>query len=315
MYFFAVFVFSILLLYKSSGWVIKYSLALSRILRVSVFAIGFVIIAVSTSLPELMVGIFSALEGRVGLSVGNVFGANLADLTLVLGTVALVGGTILIKKREDAENLLELLVVSFIIAAILFFGGYLSVLHGAILIFIFAFYSYRLYKKDHAKMCAVHKHHHTEHKQSRKVILRLVLSLGIMLVSGRLLVESSVQIADFFGLATTFVGATILSAGTTSPELMLELRAVKQKCYGLALGDLFGSLITNLTLVLGTAIVISPTSIDIINIAAVMPFLFAATIVVWYSIHNKMGITRYPAIALVSIYALFIFREALSAIF
>ncbi len=307
MYFFIVFLVSALVLYKSSDSVIKYGIELSEVMRISTFALGFIFISVATSLPELSVALFSGVWGEPGLSVGNVLGANFTDLTLVLGLVTIFGGTIYLKKK-DILSLVELLFISSLVALFIFQRGELSVIHGLLLLGLFGFLLVKLYKEGHVSEKAF------DDKKSKKrdrypLFVKFLLSIGLLLLSADFVVKSAIEIAHFFSLTSTLVGATLVALGTTLPELSVEIKAIKNRQYSLAMGDLFGSCVTNITLVLGVTSILSPVPINIESIISLMPFLMAAVVTVWYLLSREGKITKHEGFILLILYLLFIIER------
>ncbi|MFH1978156.1 MAG: sodium:calcium antiporter [Candidatus Aenigmatarchaeota archaeon] len=296
------FAFSLVLLAKSSGYVIKYGLVISKILGVSTFVIGFLLVSVVTSLPELLVTIFSVIQNEPNLAVGNILGSNLIDLTIVAGLVVIFGGTVYMKKKETI-SLIELLFIVSILMLFIFQTGSLTQVHGLILIILFGFLMVRLYK--HGR---VSKELYDGHEERHLYVwLKFLGSLAVLIAAAHFLVESSLWIADYFLLSATLVGVTLVAMGTSIPELSVEIRAVKAKQYSFAMGDLFGSAITNSTLVLGTLSLLSPTTVNIVPLAGLMPFLMISILFLWYLFSTKRKITRYEAGILLGIYVAYIF--------
>jgi cation:H+ antiporter len=284
--------------------VIRHILSISEMMGISTFFTGFLILSVSTSLPELMVAVFSGIEGRAGLSAGNVFGANLVDLTIVLGLSAIVAGNIKLGRKETLD-LIELLFITSLASLLVLQRGGISAMHGVVLMSLFGIYVVRLYRHRDQKMVDGRE----KVKNRPAIILKFILSVSILLVSSRMMVDSALAITDALMLTPTFVGVILVSLGTTVPELSVELRAVRQKEYALAMGDLFGSSVTNVTLVLGVASLMNPVSIDVTPLFTLLPFLFAGILIAWYSFsrYGKMG--RRTGIILLALYFAFLLEE------
>lgn len=297
---------SLVVLAKSGGWVVEHSVRLSRLFGISTFAIGFILISISTSLPELGVAIFSTFQGVPGLSVGDVLGANLTDLTLILGLCAIFGGTIYLKKKE-LMDLIELLFITSLVTVMIFQNAQLSPLMGWVLLALFAFLLIRLYKKG-----KIPQEVFDGIKEKRTgAFLRLIGSLILLLSASYFLVLSASSIAFSLNLAPTFIGATVVALGTTLPELTVELRAVRSKQYALALGDLFGSAVTNLTLVLGTLSVINTgrPKIELGPLVGILPIFFVTLFFIWYTLSKKGKISKAEGFILIGFYVLFLIQE------
>lgn len=290
-------------MYKSSEYIIKYSLSISRILGISTFVIGFILVSVITSLPELFVTIFSVLEGEPSLAVGTILGSNMTDITLVIGIVAIFAGTIHMKRKETL-HLIELLFIISLITILIFQTGSLTQIHGIILIVLFGFLTLRMYKKGR-----ISKELYDDGKKPNIALVfgKFLVAMFVLIIASRLIVDSAIQMADTFLVATSFIGLTVVAFGTSLPELAVELRAVKAKQYSFAMGDLFGSAITNITLVLGVLSLISPTTINIVSLASIMPFLLISILFIWYTFSQKKKITRFEGLVLIMIYMIFLF--------
>ncbi len=300
-----VFLASAFFLVKSSEWVIKNSVELSKLLGISTFAIGFILISVSTSLPELSVAIFSSLKNVPSLSVGNVLGANLTVLTLILGLCAIIGSKIVLKKKEF-EGLIELLFITSIVTVLIFFTSSLSIGHGLILFALFAFLLHRLYKRGKIGKAVFDG---AAKARGWKAGTKLLISIAVLLAAAHFLVESAVSIAGELAIAPAVIGATAVALSTTLPELTVELRAIKSKQYALAMGDLFGSAVTNITLVLGTLSILNPREINTVALVTVVPFLFITIFAVWFLFSKKGKIDTREGMVLVGIYALYLLAE------
>ncbi len=302
----AIFLISAFVLVKSSEWVVTESIKVSRILGISTFTIGFIIISISTSLPELSVAIFSTLDRVPGLSIGNIFGANLTDITLVLGACAFFGGPLILKKR-DMEDLLELLFVVSLVTLLILYMPRPSAIIGMVLLGLFGLLIVRLYKKGRIPKTIFDG----KKEKAPMALAKLLLSLFVLLIAARFLVESAVEISQGLNISETLFGATAVALSTTLPELTVELRAVRKKDYALALGDLFGSAVTNLTLVLGILILgnVNIQHIDVKPLFGLFPFLFLTIFVLWYLLSRKSMLDRSHGILLISIYLIYVLEE------
>lgn len=301
-----IFLISALLLIKSSEWVVTESIRASRLFGISTFAIGFIIISISTSLPELSVAIFSTLEKAPSLSVGNLFGANLTDLTLILGLCAIVGGQLILKRR-DLEGLLELLFVVSLVTLLILYNPQPSLLTGIVLLALFGLLLARLYGKGRIPR----ELFDGTHEKKGAALGKLFIGIITLLISAHFLVDSSLEISQSLNLSPTLFGATAVALSTTLPELTVELRAIRKKDYALALGDLFGSAVTNITLILGILMLgnIKIQQVDIKPLFGIFPFLFLTIFVLWYFLSKKRALDRSHGVILVAIYIIYLLEE------
>jgi len=301
----AIFILAAAILIKSSEWIVSQSSHLSAVYGISKFAIGFILISLATSLPELGVAIFSTMSGVPEMSVGGILGSNLTDLTLILGLVAIVGGPIILKKKE-LIGLVELLFITFLVTLLIFQRSQLTQLHGVILLILFGYLILTLFHKGRIPQRVFDG---VEERKS-EALFKFIGSLVVLTIASFFLVESAKNMAIEINISQTLIGATLIALATSLPELAVELRAVKSKEYALALGDLFGSAVTNITLVLGLLSVMNPTTqIELTPLIGIVPLFFATLIIIWFNLSKYGKITKQLGVILVILYALFLMQE------
>jgi len=297
----------IAILSKSSGLVVENAEKLAVFFGISTLAIGMLLVAVSTSLPELSVSVASATAGQGAIAAGNVFGSNIANILLVLGLGAFLYG-FKVGKESLSDLALVLMLTTLISVYILFHSqimGYaLGFYEGALLLLIFLWYANRLLSKKNMKEMAPAK------KMGRQEGLRAFLFFGLgivgVIISSHFVVDSAVKLADMAGLTKSFIGATLIAIGTSLPELSIDLQAIRRKQYGLALGDAIGSNMANITLVLGAAAAISPIVVQLNVFSAALLFAVVANFVfLYYAIVDKKFIRKHGLVML-GLYALYL---------
>jgi cation:H+ antiporter len=272
------------------------------------FVLGFVLVAFSTSIPELFVGIFSALEHIPAISFGDVIGANIIDLTIVIGFAALLGKRVLVEREINKDDILYTTLIAFL-PMLLFFDQQLSRIDGLILISVFVLYIIMLIKRrKHFKALR-------DGISNMRVMLDVIvfiISLAVLLISARFIVETAEIIAIELAFPEILVGLLIVGIGTTLPELSFETNSVRKGFSGMALGDLLGSVVMNSSLVLGIAALIYPIT------AEFMPFvigsIFLMIILGIFAVFAKTGreITRKEGIILILFYVLFVVTSVLA---
>lgn len=317
---FVLLAFSIFIIFKSSEWVIRYALSLSKIIGVSTFVIGFILIAVSTSLPEIFVTLFASLQQEPNLAIGNILGSNLFDINVIIGLTTLLVGTIYMKRKETLQ-LIELLFITSTITLVIFSLPTLGPVHGIVLLILFGYLMVKLYKggkiekevfKEEKIPSLPRKPRILEFLRKKTwpvLLLKFAVSIAILLAGTRILVDTSLDLAGFLGLSTTFIGATIVAAGTSLPELSVTFAAVKKRHYALAMGSLIGSAVTNITLVLGILSLVTLAPINLIPLVGLLPILIISTLVIWYAFNTKRKVTKNTGILLLVLYAVFIFEQ------
>ncbi|MEW5955972.1 MAG: sodium:calcium antiporter [Candidatus Micrarchaeota archaeon] len=291
--------FALAVLLKASDLVVENAVVLARFFKLSDLAIGFLLVSVATSLPELVVSIFAAVKGNVGLAIGNVLGSNLADVGVVLGVGAFFGA-IVVKRKEIASLARILLLVSMIPLALLLHVP--SALTAFVLLAVFVGYSYYVLKKQLVL-------EPLEAVAGRKAVfsaLLFMLGIGLVLVTANYAVDFAAALAEKAGISQAFIGATLVAVSTSLPELAVTISAVKKKRSSLALGNGLGSCITNITLVLGAAALINPLAASVVPFLAIVVFLLIENLLLWYFLETQKKITLREGLVLIGVYALFL---------
>lgn len=302
---------SLLLITLLSERVIRYVITLSRILGLSQMAAGFILLSVATSLPELSVSTIAASMGEGGLSVGNVLGSNVANLTIIIGLAILLSKTAISVKAESHKELVQFLFISSIIPLFIVQRGSLGPVLGIVLLILFVYFGVTVsHKTEKARQGE------TVGKKAMSTIwLKFTISVILIILLSKLIVDSSVEIAEFAGLPPSIIGATLIGLGTSLPELATTIQALKEKLFGMALGNLLGSCITNITLILGVSSVISFSNVNVLAVESIMFYVLISSLSVWYMIGASERIGRRGALFLCLVYAAFVLQQVGVSIF
>ncbi|HII38463.1 TPA: sodium:calcium antiporter [Candidatus Micrarchaeota archaeon] len=295
----ALLVISLLVLYYASNWLITHAINLARFFKIGEMEVGFLLVAVATSLPELVISVLATLQGNTGLAVGNILGANIADLCLVLGIAALFGGIVV--KRKEMKDLTAILLAASVLPLVImlnWFNGFEAVA----LLSIFAAFAYFMLKKR----VSIGDGETVSARQAVTSAFLFTIGLVLILISSNYAVDLAVVLAGKIGASNAFVGATIVALGTTLPELAVSVAAVKRKHSALAVGSILGSCITNLTLVMGVAAVINPLTANVTAFTNLVAFMCISSVLVWYFIQRDHKLERPQGIVLLILYAIFL---------
>ena len=273
--------------------------------------VGLTIVSLGTSAPELAVSLISSFNGNNGIAVGNVLGSNLFNTLVVLGGTAIVA-PLLIKKSTIKRDYIATLVVT-ILTCFLIFGvvpkseNMLSRISGIILLVVCVVYMFILVKA--AKKDSVKDEENTsEIKMSKNILLSLIGVVGIVF-GGNLVVDSATNIAYSLGMSEKLVGLTIVAVGTSLPELVTSIVAALKGENDIALGNVLGSNIFNLVLILGASATITPIAvsgvmiIDFIILIAVTLFIGA---LIFLNKKEEKRLGRLEGIILVGIYVAYL---------
>lgn len=258
------FVVGIALVIFGADWLTKGASDLARHLKMSELMIGLTIVAVGTSLPELVISVSSALSGNSGISLGNVLGSNIFNGMLILGTTALITPIMFSGKmlsRELPFNLLASVVVILVSGSMLVGGApgeYITRFNGLILLcFCAVFVRYTFSLKGNEEDSAAQ-----QPMSMGKILLFIAGGLAGLIIGGKMFVSGASDIARGFGLSEALIGITIVSAGSSLPELAVSVNAARKGNVGIALGNVLGSNILNVFFILGCSATISPISLE-----------------------------------------------------
>ena len=302
-----IFAVSLVVLASASYFTIKSIEKLIELTGLSEVSAGFVILAVMTSTPEIIVALFSVLQGEPGISIGDILGSNVFNLGAVLGILGMLGYL-----KTCCTNLLleltDILFITSLIPLLLVMSHYhifnvASPIVGAILLVTFLINTYLMAKKRTPTVNA-NKSATLSRESRKRVVTMLVLSFAGVIIAARLAVSSGINIAGFLGAPPILIGAKIVSIGTSLPELTLDFTAVRRGRVQLAIGDIIGSNLTNLTLVLGLVLLTSPFAVNMTIFTEILPFLLITTIVFWRFL-TRGGVSQVGGIILIMTYILF----------
>ncbi len=270
-------------------------------LGISEFAIGITIVSVGTSLPELATSIIAGLEKAEGIILGNVFGSNIANILLILGVSALF-----IKNTKSNMNLLniDLPVMFSSILLVVFLGidGVFNWLDGIIALLGYFFYMEYIYGsrkelKDNLEKLI-------EKKKNIKLIneiIKLVISLLMIYLGSKFVVESLILLARYLHVSESVISATTLALGTSLPELSVGLQAARKKKFDMLLGDIMGSNIFNVFVVLAIGALITPLTFTPFVTRILIPYVVGSTLL-FFMMTQDREVSKYEGYMLLLIY-------------
>lgn len=253
-----------LVLIKGADWLVNGATSLARKHNVSDLAIGLTVVAFGTSAPELVVNIFASLQGHEAIVFGNIIGSNNFNLFVILGIAGLITPLAVQSSTVWKEIPLSLFaaILLFFLANNFFLSETraLTLIDGLILLTMFGlflFYVYSQLKSDPAEK--VSEHHLPGHI---KIWGLIILGLGGLVLGGRLVVTSAIEMATMLGVSEKIIGLTIVAAGTSMPELATSVVAAFKKNNDIAVGNIIGSNIFNIFLILGISALVNPLDFD-----------------------------------------------------
>ena len=260
---------------------------IARRYRVSDFVIGAVIVGIGTSCPELFVSSLGAWNGQVDVAIGNIVGSNIFNVLFILGLTALVMPVEAPKENRRFELPFCIGVsVLLLLLAFNFFNGteaMIGRIDGLVLLALFAAFMYISFRRDRSKGVAQNEvqTNDTPKPNLWVAVAKVVVGLGLLVTSCHYFVESAISIAEEWGVSEAFISITLIACGTSLPELAASVAAALKKNTQLALGNIIGSNIFNITFILGLCSQISPltgggiTFVDyvVMIVASIMPLV------------------------------------------
>ncbi len=272
------------LLIKGADWFVDGASALARKYNVSNLTVGLTVVAFGTSAPELVVNVFASIGNHQEIVVGNVVGSNIFNLYMILGITGLIAPLVVQSSTVWKEIPLSLLaaIILFILTFNLFDEGprMLSRLDGFMLIFmfgVFMFYIYRQLQNENVE------YELSQHQLSTLKLWSLIFfGLVFLIFGGKLVVDNAILLATSMGVSEKIIALTIVAAGTSLPELVTSVVAVLKKNNDIAVGNIIGSNIFNIFLILSVSTLIRPITyepkfdLDLYVLAGGTLFLFVA---------------------------------------
>jgi cation:H+ antiporter len=310
---FLIFVFCFLLI-KSTDILIINLKSLAEKTWLGEFFLTSFILALATSLPELFIGITSAIEGAPVLSLGNVIGSNIANLSLVIGGAAIIGGSLSIEGLFLRRDIFY----AFLAGAapmLLLFDRALSRLDGFILLALYGFYNFSVLSHRVEQVAQgrgedggvlkkiIHRLSQPPSKRRLKEVAWIFLGAALLLFASDILVKLAIGLALRLRLPILLVGLFLVAIGTSLPELVFEVKAIKDRKPKMALGDLLGSIVANGTLVIGVTAVISPFQIEAFSdyLLATMAYVVVFGLF-YFFIRTKKRLERWEGAFLLGFY-------------
>lgn len=334
--------FSLLVLVKSSDYFVESAARIAKYLGISELAIGLTIIAIGTSLPELGSSAMASLAGQTELAVGTVVGSNIANIGLILGLSALIIVLKMDKKvlLRDCSVMLYVSLLFYVFA----YDGTVTTLEGAILLAIVPLYltylfhfrpklsrsvydlkgyvervyifgshglrqigHVRSYEKFFNRVVDGESYRAVFAGEVKKDLLVILVTVVLIYVSSKYLVQFAVEIAQALGVTENIIGATLIAVGTSLPELSVSISSIRKGFVNILLGNLIGSNIFNIILVAGLAAVISPLNILSSTLLISLPFMLLTAILLFAFVRTEQSIKWRTGISLLAIYGLFVY--------
>ncbi len=269
------------------------AVAIARRFRVSDFVIGAAIVGIGTSMPELVVSFCGALKGNADVAIGNVVGSNIFNVLGILGLTAVMFPVVI--KRENMQFEIPLCVGVSVVLCLLvfnFFAGgepVISRADGWVLIALFAAYMWWSFVRDGQKNSPSEESTGVDNTSLWLAIVKVLVGLAVLIAGCEFFVRNAVAIARSFGVSDAFISLTLIACGTSLPELAASVVAAAKKNTQLALGNIVGSNIFNILLILGVSAQVMPLSSGGITWVDYAVMIAAAMVPMAFGYRGKIG--------------------------
>lgn len=276
--------------------------SLARRMKIPEIIIGLTIVAAGTSAPELFVSLVSALKGTPDMAVGNVVGSNTMNAMLIVGCAAMVAPMSI--SRSTVKKDIPFSVAASVLLILLGFDFFLGRIDGILLLLgfaVFMYYTLTQAKAGKAEESAV------EVKQQNMWLsmLFVVLGLALLVFGSNLFVDAASRVAYSLGISEAVVGLTIVAGGTSLPELATSVVAARKGQSAIAIGNVIGSNVFNILLILGLTATISPMAIQGITLVDML-MMMGSVVLVWFFSRTRYTVERWEGALLVAGYLIYL---------
>lgn len=248
------FVIGFILLVKGADWLVEGSSSLAKRMKVSPMVVGLTLVALGTSVPELVVNVLAAVQWVGDIALGNIIGSNIANILLVLGATSVILPLAINRKTRVTDIPLALLIIVGL--ALLTYDGMITRMDAGVLILfliIFIYYIFTAGKIETDEQPTLPKW---------KMALYIFLGILLLMLGGKWVVEGAVAVARFIGITERVIGLTVVAIGTSLPELVTSVVAAWKGNNNIAIGNIVGSNVLNIVLVLATTAFILPLQVS-----------------------------------------------------
>ena len=275
--------------------------AVARRMNVPEIIIGLTIVAAGTSAPELFVSMVSALNGTPDLAVGNVVGSNTMNCMLIVGTAAMVAPMTI--SRSTVKKDIPFSVAASVLLMLIAFDSFLGRFDGILLLIGFA--AFMAYTLMQAKKGQTETVEEVKQQNPWLSVFYIVAGLALLVVGSNLFVDSASSVAATLGVSEGVIGLTVVAGGTSLPELATSVVAARKGQSAIAIGNVIGSNVFNILLILGLTATISPMQIEGITTIDMAVMLLSVTLV-WLFSYTRFTVERWEGALLVGGYLVYL---------
>lgn len=286
-------------LIKGADYFVEGSSNIAKKFKISPMIIGLTIVALGTSMPELSVSITSSLIGKNDMSLANVVGSNMFNILMALGISSLIINLPI--EKDNIKFDIPFLIGIGISLLLMLFDLKLSIFEGLILIGIFVFYLWKTLKPMLKKRNKDIKENEEKNKSMFKMIVISLVGIIGIIIGGDMVVDNASKIAEIFGMSQNLIGLTIVAVGTSLPEFVTSIMAIKKGENEIAIGNVVGSNIFNILLILGVSSVVNPLIVNIVGLIDVL-FMIVSSVLLYLFVRKNKNLNRYQGITFILLY-------------
>lgn len=293
-------IIGIYIVLKGADLLTEGAVSLAQRMNMPEMLIGLTVVAVGTSMPEFFVSVTSALQGTTDLAVANVVGSNIFNVLLIAGVSAVVSPMVI--SRSTVRRDIPVAVMASLI--LLGFGIYGSIGRGAGILFlallvVYTIYAIRTASPDESQM--------TDRKPYTMLgaIGRIVIGLAGLVVGSDCFVSSATEVAGMLGISEAVIGLTIVAGGTSLPELATSVVAARKGQSSIAIGNVIGSCVYNILLIIGVTGIITPMTIEGLSILD-FALMMASITLLWLFSFTKYKVERWEGWLMIAIFACYL---------
>ena len=308
------FIVGVALTLLGASWLVDGASGIAKRYKVSEFVIGVCIVGIGTSMPELTVSLLGSIRGSAEIAIGNVTGSNMFNTLLILGITAMINPIMFtrdnLRRDMHLNTLASVILLLFAYLPIAFHPAEsleISRLEGALFLLLFAGYLVMTFRSGD-KSEVTQSDSDAKPKPLALLILMVIAGIAALAVGGKLFVDKGCEIARALKVSETVIAITFMAGGTSLPELVTCIVAAAKKRNQLALGNILGSNVSNILLILGCSSLVRPLSVDPVNLDGFIILIGVAMLLYLSSLLPKRNVlSRYKGFIFILLYAAYIY--------
>lgn len=290
-----------------ANWLTDGSVAVAMRLGVSQLVVGLTVVAMGTSMPEFFSSLMSALQGQPGMAIGNVVGSNIFNTLLIVGVAAVVAPIAI--QRISLRRDMPFALIASMLLVVLASDGVIGRIDAIVMLAVFVVYMYFTLhdarSKDSSEETTAEANQAPKPMKMLKACLLIVGGLACLIAGSTLFVGQASELATSLGISPAVVGLTIVAMGTSLPEFATSVTAARKGNSGIAIGNVLGSNVFNILLILGVTGTITPLGIDGITMVD-MATMAGSVALLWLFSYTKLRVERWEGAVLTAAFIVYL---------